>query len=61
MEEIGKPVANTSMLGALIKLSPIVSYEALEFQIMSKFTGKLSEKAIKANLSALNRAYKEVQ
>ena len=61
MEEIGRPVANTSMLGALIKLSPIVSYEALEFQIVSKFTGKLPEKAIKKNLAALKRAYEEVQ
>ena len=60
MEEIGRPVANTAMLGALVKLRPIVSYEALELQIVKKFTGKLNEKAIKANLSALNRAFKEV-
>ena len=60
MEEIGRPVANTAMLGALIKLSPIVSYSALEYQIVSKFTGKLSDKVIKKNLAALNRANREV-
>ena len=60
MEEIGRPVANTAMLGALIKYRPVVSYEALEFQIVHKFTGKLNEKAIKANLAALNRAFREV-
>lgn len=59
-EEIGRPVANTSMLGALVRLRPIVSYEALESQIKEKFSGKLNEKAIKANVSALARAYKEV-
>jgi pyruvate ferredoxin oxidoreductase gamma subunit len=60
MEEIGRPVANTAMLGALIKYRPVVTYEALEYQIVQKFTGKLSEKAIKANLAALNRAFREV-
>lgn len=61
IEEIGKPVANTAMLGALTKISPIVSYNALEDQITSKFTGKLSDKVIVKNLAALKRAYEEVQ
>ena len=61
MEEIGRPVANTAMLGALVKIVPdIVRYEALELEIVSKFTGKLSEKVIKKNLAALNRANREV-
>ena len=61
MEEIGRPVANTAMLGALVMIVPdIVRYEALELEIVSKFTGKLSEKVIKKNLAALNRANKEV-
>jgi pyruvate ferredoxin oxidoreductase gamma subunit len=33
----------------------------LEDQITSKFTGKLSEKVIVKNLSALKRGYAEVQ
>jgi pyruvate ferredoxin oxidoreductase gamma subunit len=61
IEEIGKPVANTAMLGALTKISPIVSYNALEDQITAKFTGKLSDKVIVKNLAALKRAYEEVQ
>lgn len=60
IEEIGKPVANTAMLGALTKISPIVSYNALEDQITAKFTGKLPDKVIVKNLEALKRAYKEV-
>ncbi len=61
MEEIGKPMVNTIMLGALVKICPIVPYDMLEDQITSKFTGKLSEKVIVKNLSALKRGYAEVQ
>ena len=61
LEEIGKPMANTSMLGALTKISPMVSYNALEDQMTSKFTGKLPDKVIVKNLAALKRAYTEVQ
>jgi len=61
LEEIGKPMANTSMLGALTKISKIVSYNALEDQMTSKFTGKLPDKVIVKNLAALKRAYEEVR
>lgn len=61
IEEIGKPMVNTVMLGALIKCVNIVSYEMLEDQITNKFTGKLSEKVIVKNLSALKRGFEEVQ
>jgi len=60
MEEIGRPVANTAMLGALTKISPLVRYESLQDQISTKFQGKLSEKVIVKNITALERAYKEV-
>ncbi len=61
LEEIGRPMVNTIMLGALIKCNPIVSYDMLEDQITNKFTGKLSDKVIVKNLSALKRGYAEVQ
>lgn len=60
-EEIGKPMANTAMLGALVKIKPIISYGELEDHITTKFTGKLSDKMIVKNLAALKRAYEEVQ
>lgn len=60
-EEMGRPMANTSMLGALVKVSPIVSFSSLEDQMTSKFTGKLPDKMIVKNLSALKRAYSEVR
>lgn len=60
MEEIGRPVANTAMLGALVKFRPVVTYDALENNVKTKFAGKLNEKAIAANIKALKRAMDEV-
>ena len=61
IEEIGKPMVNTVMLGALIKAKPLVDYDKLEDQITNKFAGKLSDKVIVKNLTALKRGYQEVQ
>lgn len=61
VEEIGKPMANTAILGALTKVSSIVSYSSLEDQITNKFAGKLPDKVIVKNLTALKRAFEEVQ
>jgi len=60
MEEIGRPVANTAMLGALLKFRPVVPFETIEEHVKLKFKGKLNEKAINANINALRRAHKEV-
>ena len=60
LEEIGKPLVNTAMLGALIKIR-IITYSEMEDNITDKFTGKLSDKLIVKNLSALKRAYEEVE
>lgn len=61
IEELGKPMANTAILGALVKVAPIVSYSKLEDAVTAKFTGKLPEKVIVKNLSALKRAHEEVR
>lgn len=59
-EEIGRPMTNTSMLGALVKVKQIVTYDQLASQVREKFSGKLSDKVIEKNLNALRRAYEEV-
>jgi len=61
LEEMGRPMVNTSMLGALVKVRPIISYKEVEDQMKTKFAGKLKEKVIQQNLSALKRAYEEVK
>ena len=61
IEEIGKPTVNTSILGALAKISNVVSFDSLNEQVVSKFTGKLPEKVVAKNIDALKRAYSEVR
>ncbi|MDR0524130.1 MAG: 2-oxoacid:acceptor oxidoreductase family protein [Candidatus Methanoplasma sp.] len=60
-EEMGRPMANTSMLGALVKVRPIISYEEMEENLVSKFEGKFSKAVIDKNVAALKRAYEEVK
>jgi pyruvate ferredoxin oxidoreductase gamma subunit len=61
MEELGRPMVNTSMLGALVKVRPIIAYKNVEDHLKIKFEGKLKEKVINQNVKALKRAYREVK
>jgi len=61
IEEIGKPTVNTSILGALAKVSGIVSFDSLMEQVISKFSVKLPEKVVAKNVDALKRAFAEVR
>jgi len=53
-EVLGVPIVNTTMLGALLKVAPVVRLESLSEPLKKRF-GKLAEK----NLAALKRAYDE--
>lgn len=55
MQELGVPITNTTMLGALLKASGIVPVETLEPVILDRFGGKLGPK----NFKALKRAFDE--
>ena len=55
MEELGIAITNTTMLGAIIKATNIVSLEAMEPEIMNRFGAKLGPK----NYAALQRAFRE--
>ncbi len=50
---IGKPIFNTPMTGAFIRVIPIVSLESLKQAIMKRFPGKLGE----INAKAAEEAY----
>lgn len=60
LETVKIPMPNTPMLGALLKVMPIVSFEALDEKIKDKFLKKLGEEKTKANLEAVKRARDEV-
>lgn len=54
LESMGVPISNTTMLGALLKASALVSQKALEKAIDKRF-GRIAEK----NKTAFNRAISE--
>lgn len=61
LETIGIPMPNTPMLGALLKVNPIVSIEALEKEVQKKFLKKIGEEKTNANIKAIRRAFKETK
>ena len=61
MEEIGRPMANTAMLGAFIKVSKIVDINTITSELAVKLSGKLKKDMIDKNIGAVVRAYEEVE
>lgn len=55
MEELGVPITNTTMLGALLKASGLLPVAALKDIVMERFGAKLGPK----NYKALERAFSE--
>jgi len=56
LDVLGRPIYNTAMLGALIKVAPITSFESIAKVVRARFPGTLGEK----NVVAMKRAYDEV-
>jgi pyruvate ferredoxin oxidoreductase gamma subunit len=59
-ETIGRPIPNTPVLGAFMKISHVFPIEEFK-EAMRKVLGKLPEKIIDANMLAIQRAYDEVK
>jgi len=55
-EELGVPITNTTMLGALVKMTDIVKLESLNEPIEHRF-GRIAKK----NLAAMKRAYDAIK
>ncbi|MDI3538207.1 MAG: pyruvate ferredoxin oxidoreductase gamma subunit [Bacillota bacterium] len=62
-ETIGRPIPNTPLMGALIKITGIMSLDALledtQKKLAKKFAGR--PEVVEGNLKAVRRAYEEVQ
>jgi len=56
LDVLGRPIYNTAMLGALIKVAPLTSFESIVKVVRARFPGTLGEK----NVEAMKRAYDEV-
>jgi pyruvate ferredoxin oxidoreductase gamma subunit len=60
IDEIGRPIPNTPMMGALAKAVPVVKLETILEDVKQKF-GKMGEAVVKGNLRAIQRAGEEVK
>ncbi|MFH1448814.1 MAG: 2-oxoacid:acceptor oxidoreductase family protein [bacterium] len=62
-ETIGSNIPNTSMLGALIKITNLVNYERMIKDTKKKLEKKFKNKpeVIEGNIQAIQRAYEEVK
>ncbi len=61
IEEVGREITNTPMLGALAKASGLVELDRLADELRSWFGEKLSESAVEANIRAMRRAAAEMK
>jgi pyruvate ferredoxin oxidoreductase gamma subunit len=61
MDTVGRNIPNTPMLGALAKLSDIVTVEGAKQAVVKQLGGKLAESVLQGNYAAIDRAYEEVQ
>ena len=61
IEEMGRDITNTPMLGALARATGIFDIEDLAEQLRAWFGKKIPESAVEANIRALRRAAEEVQ
>ncbi len=57
IETLGRPISNTAMLGALVKITPLVKLESLYAEILQQFGERIGQK----NIDVIKRAYDEVQ
>lgn len=60
IDEIGRPIPNTPMMGALAKALPVVKLDTIVDDIKHKF-GRMGEAIVSGNVRAVQRAYEEVK
>jgi len=61
MEELGRPIPNVPMMGALARVTGLLPLEAFVNDIKHKFGKKFAEKVVEGNIRALKRGYEAVK
>ena len=61
LDTIGRNIPNTPMLGALAKVSDVVTVEGAKAAVLKQLGGKLGGAVLDGNYSAIDRAYEEVK
>jgi pyruvate ferredoxin oxidoreductase gamma subunit len=61
LDEIGKPIPNSPMIGALLKVTGLADIDDMAAIIAKKFEGKLTDAVVEGNRKAMKRAFDEVR
>ncbi|ANQ53444.1 pyruvate synthase [Thermosipho sp. 1063] len=61
LEELKRGIPNTVMLGAIAKVTGVITIESAEKRIRKTFSKKFSEELVEANVRALRRGFEEVK
>lgn len=61
IDEIGRDIPNTPMIGALVKASGVITLEVVLKDTEKKLGKKFGEKIVQGNLRAVRRGYDEVK
>ena len=61
LDTIGRNIPNTPMLGAVARVSDVLSLEGAKAAVEKQLGGKLGAAVVEANFKAVERAYEEVQ
>jgi pyruvate ferredoxin oxidoreductase gamma subunit len=61
IEEMGREITNTPMLGAFAEATGLIKMDALTEELEAWFKNKISDEAINANIRAMKRAADEVE
>ena len=60
VDTIGRPMPNATLIGALTKVSGLITIEAAVSDVEKSFGKKFSRKVIEGNIDATKRGYEEV-
>jgi pyruvate ferredoxin oxidoreductase gamma subunit len=61
IDEIGRPIPNTPMIGALIRATGCISLDTVKKDVEKKFLKKFGERVVQGNIRAIERAHEEVK
>jgi len=61
IDEIGRPIPNVPMIGALLKVAGLLPVDAFAHDIEKKFGHKFGARVVEGNIKALKRAFQEVK
>jgi len=59
IDELGRPIPNTVMIGALLTAAPVLKKDTVLADLEAKFRKKFPERVVQGNLKAIERAFNE--